>query len=135
MGRASGTLALLQAAFINCRDLTVAGTVHGTGTSGMVPPGSLGLHSAVVLFALAGIIGKALVLAPVILVAGRSAFAALTLLAVIALQRQLHRLPYSRVIALSGIVLAVHWVTFFQAIDSCSVRFPLCAPCWAASSF
>lgn len=79
--------------------------------------GLLGLHSAVVLFALAGILGKALVLAPVILVAGRSAFAAVTLLVVIALQRQLHRLPYSRVIVLSGIVLAVHWVTFFQAID------------------
>jgi drug/metabolite transporter (DMT)-like permease len=87
--------------------------------------GLLGLHSAVVLFALAGIIGKTLILAPAILVAGRSAFAAVTLLAVIALQRQLHRLPYSRIIMLSGIVLAVHWVTFFQAIDSGGVSVAL----------
>ena len=83
--------------------------------------GLLGLHGSVLLFALAGIIGKMLALAPCVLVAGRCAFAAATLFIFIMLRGRLHQLFFSRAIVVSGAVLAVHWLTFFQAIDYAGV--------------
>jgi drug/metabolite transporter (DMT)-like permease len=85
----------------------------------------LGLHGAVVLFALAGIIGKALALPPTVVVAGRSAGAAVTLFALIALQGRLRHLPRSGLIVVSGVVLAVHWATFFQSIVCAGVSVAL----------
>jgi drug/metabolite transporter (DMT)-like permease len=81
----------------------------------------LGLHGSVLLFALAGIIGKTLALTPVVVVAGRSAFAAVTLFAIIAFQGRIRQVPRSGLIVISGVVLAVHWATFFQAIDCAGV--------------
>jgi drug/metabolite transporter (DMT)-like permease len=83
--------------------------------------GWLGLHGAVLLFALAGIVGKALAMPPVMIVAGRSTFAAITLFTLIAFQGQLRKVPRSGLLVVSGMVLAVHWATFFQAIDCAGV--------------
>jgi drug/metabolite transporter (DMT)-like permease len=49
-------------------------------------------------------------------VAGRSGFAAVTLFALIALQGRLRQVPRSGLLIVSGVVLAVHWATFFQSI-------------------
>lgn len=78
------------------------------------------LHAAVLLFGFAGLFGKWIVLSPVLIVLGRTLVAAMAL-AVFSLNR-LQRVgrPDLRMIA-SGAVLALHWVTFFAAIQASSV--------------
>lgn len=87
-------------------------------------PGSgwLHIHVAVLLFGLAGLFGKFLDLAPAIIVLGRTVFAALVLGALLAWQGRLaapgRELGFT---VLTGAILAVHWVTFFQAIQVSTV--------------
>ncbi|MEO5786120.1 MAG: DMT family transporter [Casimicrobiaceae bacterium] len=78
------------------------------------------LHAAVVLFGFAGLFGKWVMLSPVLIVLGRTFVAALAL-ALFSLNRtrRIGR-PDLRMIA-SGAVLALHWVTFFAAIQTASV--------------
>lgn len=85
------------------------------------PPNALlALHGAVVLFGFAGLFGKWLLLSPVLIVLGRTLVAAVTLAAIgIAREGKLRR-PDLRMLA-GGAVLALHWVTFFQAIQVSSV--------------
>ena len=87
--------------------------------------GILQVHAAVFLFGLAGLFGKFLSCSPVFIVLGRTVFASLTLFI------------YSRLIShtrlggaqknqmfflgLQGVLLAVHWVTFFLSIQISSV--------------
>lgn len=86
--------------------------------------GLIELHTAVVLFALAGLFGKWLKISPMMIVLGRTAFATLALLPVLILHRAAIR-PHLRAAAggmiLSGLVLAFHWVSFFHAIQVSSV--------------
>ena len=86
-------------------------------------PAYLGLHTAVALFGLAGLFGKWLTLPPSAIVVARAAIAALVLAAILALQRR----PFRAHLALAGngIVLAIHWVTFFEAIRVSSVAIGL----------
>ena len=86
-----------------------------------MPPLSayLALHVAVALFGLAGLFGKWLTLPPFAIVAGRAGIAALALAGVLVLQRRSFR-P-TAALARNGIVLAIHWVTFFEAIRVSSV--------------
>jgi len=83
---------------------------------------------AVLLFALAGLFGKWISLSPLMIVLGRTAFAAVTL-ALLLIKTPSQLTPRIRhnigVIALSGLLLAFHWVTFFRAIQISNVAIGL----------
>ncbi|MEM6938067.1 MAG: DMT family transporter, partial [Pseudomonadota bacterium] len=87
----------------------------------------LELHLAVLLFGLAGVLGKAIAAGALIIVFGRSAVAALTLGLGLVLglknRRESSALPRTRRLGLgaSGVLLAVHWLAFFHAINISSV--------------
>ena len=83
----------------------------------------LGLHAAVALFGFAGLFGKWLALPPLAIVIGRAGIAALALAAILVLQRRPFRVHAA--LARNGIVLAIHWVTFFEAIRVSSVAIGL----------
>ena len=84
---------------------------------------SLALHLAVLLFGFAGLFGKWLALPAVWIVLGRTSFAAATLLLVLGAAGG-WRAPSVRLLA-NGVLLAAHWVTFFEAIRVASVAIGL----------
>jgi len=84
----------------------------------------LALHGAVLLFGLAGLFGKWLDLSPVLIVLGRTAVAAMALAAVRAFQRG-PRLPFEPRLIGNGILLALHWFAFFEAIRIANVAIGL----------
>src|SRR5438034_7071797 len=77
------------------------------------------LHVAVALFGFAGLFGKWLALSPVAIVLGRTAIAAAAL--GILRIRAGERAPFDVRLAANGIVLALHWVSFFAAIQVSTV--------------
>jgi drug/metabolite transporter (DMT)-like permease len=81
------------------------------------------LHLAVLLFGFAGLFGKWLPLPPVTIVFGRAAVAAIALALMFRLagERGEIRGRFEWALAASGAVLALHWVAFFQAIQTASV--------------
>ena len=88
----------------------------------------LQLHAAVLLFGLAGVLGKGIHLAPVVLVFGRTSLAALALGLVLFSRRARPAAPRPRVsgqLLIAGAVLAFHWVAFFQAVQVASVAVAL----------
>jgi drug/metabolite transporter (DMT)-like permease len=88
----------------------------------------LQLHAAVLLFGLAGIFGKILDLPPVVIVFWRVVFASLVLVLASAWWR-LPLCPQPRRSLLAffglGILLAVHWTTFFHSVQVSSVAIAL----------
>jgi drug/metabolite transporter (DMT)-like permease len=90
--------------------------------------GLLEVHSAILLLGLAGLFGKFLDLSPVVIVFGRAVFACITLgLVILLLRRRTDsqtRLPW-RWVAASGVLLAIHWVAFFHAIQLSTVAIGL----------
>jgi drug/metabolite transporter (DMT)-like permease len=88
------------------------------------------IHLAVFLFGFPGLFGKWLAVSPVLIVFGRVLFAAVTLAAVIALTRRRFRVSPGRDLVLlvaCGIILAIHWTTFFKSIQVSSVAVGLLA--------
>ena len=86
------------------------------------------LHSAVLLFALSGLFGKWLTVSPTIIVFGRAFFAAITLAIFIGvIQKQPLKLAGKTllVMALSGAILALHWLSFFHAVQVSNVAIGL----------
>lgn len=81
------------------------------------------VHAAVVLFGLAGLFGKWIELPPAWIVLGRTVFAAITLGIVAAAARMALRFDL-RLVG-NGIVLAVHWIAFFEAIQVAGVAIGL----------
>jgi drug/metabolite transporter (DMT)-like permease len=84
----------------------------------------LQIHTAVLLFGFAALFGKFLNLTPIVLVFARVVLAALTLLAAAALWSKLREpLPRRRLFAFAvlGALLAVHWTTFFQSVQTAGV--------------
>jgi drug/metabolite transporter (DMT)-like permease len=82
----------------------------------------------VLLFGTAGLFGKLLSLPPLWIVFGRCGFAALALGAVALLRGNLFwRLTWRELFffLLLGLILALHWITFFQAIQVSSVALGL----------
>lgn len=80
----------------------------------------ISIHLAALLFGLTGIFGELIAASAVLITAGRALFAVLALYLVI--RHGGHR-PYTRpsvnelgVLGLAGILLAVHWITFFIAV-------------------
>lgn len=86
------------------------------------------IHLAVLLFGLAGLFGKLISLSPLVIVFGRAIFAAMFLLAVILVLKLRLRLnskmDYFYFIIL-GVILAVHWTTFFKGIQLSTVAIGL----------
>lgn len=81
------------------------------------------MHLAVLLFGLSGLFGKLLSLTPLLIVFGRTAWASLALIALLIIRRQ-HRLPHPAdrsLLLVSGVILALHWYTFFESIRVSSV--------------
>jgi len=82
------------------------------------------VHSATLLFGLAGLFGKWLDLSPLVIVLGRVIFASLALAVIIPLfggRRGLRRKTDGGAFLLLGAILAVHWALFFQSIRVSSV--------------
>ncbi len=84
----------------------------------------LSLHAAAALFGFAGLFGKWIALPPATIVFGRTAVAAAALGCMLAWRKQL-RGGFEWRLVVGGILLAVHWVTFFQAIQVASVAIGL----------
>jgi drug/metabolite transporter (DMT)-like permease len=86
------------------------------------------IHSAVLLFGVAGLFGKFLEVSPVIIVFGRTLFAWIALLVLLLILKEGLRVSSMRdllgFLAL-GVVLAVHWLTFFHAIQISTVAIGL----------
>jgi len=82
------------------------------------------IHVAVVLFGIAGLFGKWIVLAPSIIVLGRVFFASITLILILLISKQTllfaKKSTYFLLISL-GFLLAVHWTAFFHSIQISTV--------------
>lgn len=86
--------------------------------------GLIEIHIAVLLFGLAGLFGKFLLLSPLVIVFGRTSFAALTLSAILFYSKTkflTKSVQDFTVLILLGIILAIHWITFFYAIQISTV--------------
>jgi drug/metabolite transporter (DMT)-like permease len=83
----------------------------------------LALHFAVALFGFAGLFGKWLALPPTVIVLGRTLVAAVAL-AIVALAQRTPLAP-ARALAGNGVVLAIHWIAFFEAVQVASVAIGL----------
>jgi len=77
------------------------------------------VHAAVALFGFAGLFGKWLTLSPVAIVLGRTTVAAIAL--GILLLRARERAPFDVRLIANGVVLALHWLSFFAAIQESTV--------------
>jgi drug/metabolite transporter (DMT)-like permease len=82
-------------------------------------PALLSLHAAVALFGVAGLFGAWLTLPPVAIVLGRTAVAAAALALVVLATRA--AAPPNVGLAVNGVILALHWVAFFEAIRHAGV--------------
>lgn len=91
-------------------------------------PALLALHLSVLLFGVAGLFGKLVLLPPLIIVLGRVAFASAALGSILFVGRRSLRLRDRRdafgLVGL-GVLLAVHWVTFFHSIQLSNVAIGL----------
>jgi drug/metabolite transporter (DMT)-like permease len=82
------------------------------------------LHVSVALFGFAALFGKWIALSPVDIVFGRTVVAALTLFIVLRWTKRVTG-SLSRGLILNGALLALHWVTFFAAIQIATVAIAL----------
>lgn len=82
------------------------------------------LHAAVALFGLAALFGKWIALPAIAIVLGRTAVASATL-AIVAKWR--HQMPGrgDRALFVNGAILAIHWVSFFAAVQVANVAIAL----------
>jgi drug/metabolite transporter (DMT)-like permease len=82
------------------------------------------LHLAVALFGFAALFGQWIALPPAIIVLGRTLVAAMTLALAAPLFRRATGRP-SMALAVNGALLALHWVSFFAAVQTASVAIGL----------
>ncbi|MBL7105415.1 MAG: EamA family transporter [Bacteroidales bacterium] len=86
------------------------------------------IHLAVFLFGLAGLFGKLLSLPSTIIVLGRVLFASISLLLIIFYFKENLKLKNKNdyfYLALLGVILAIHWATFFKSIQVSTVAIGL----------
>lgn len=86
------------------------------------------IHIAVLLFGLAGLFGKFLVIPSALIVLGRAFFAAIALGFIIFYFKQDLRLDSKKdylFLGLLGLILAIHWTTFFYSIQISTVAIGL----------
>ena len=82
------------------------------------------LHAAVMLFGLAGVIGKFVGLSAIFITFARAFFSAVFLLIVMLIKREnilLNNRNDYYLIVLAGVIMAIYWLTFLQAIDMATV--------------
>ena len=82
------------------------------------------LHVAVMLFGLSGVIGQFVEVSSVFVALGRVVCSSLLLLGMILIKKERLRLDEKKdylLIMVIGVVLAIHWTTFFQSIQVSSV--------------
>ncbi|NIO50015.1 MAG: EamA family transporter [Candidatus Aminicenantes bacterium] len=82
------------------------------------------IHVAVLLFGLAGLFGKWLILSPFIIVLGRVFFASTALALFLWLSKQTMKISPRKnylYLILLGFILTVHWVSFFKSIQVSTV--------------
>lgn len=82
------------------------------------------IHTAVLLFGLAGLFAKWIVLSPFIIVLGRVFFASITLVLIMGLSRQSLKIPPGKSAAyllFLGFILSIHWAAFFHSIQVSTV--------------
>ena len=103
------------------RDTPEANDFHSEEQAGVTP--LLSIHVAVLLFGAAGLFGRVLTLSPTLIVLGRVVFASAALGIAVAVRRPPSVRTQSGWVsrAVLGLLLAVHWVAFFQAIQVSSV--------------
>jgi drug/metabolite transporter (DMT)-like permease len=91
--------------------------------------GLIDIHIAVLLFGLAGVFGKFIALPAWCIVLGRSGFAAITLGVVLVVIRENFPRDVKTIglFFLLGLLLAIHWVAFFKAIQVATVAVGLLA--------
>ncbi len=77
-------------------------------------------HTAALLFGFAGLFGRWLALAPVVIVLGRTIVAAAAL-AFVRGHKRGTRSPFEWSLVANGAILALHWVSFFAAIQAAGV--------------
>ena len=96
-------------------------TPHGSGV--------LRVHAAVVLFGLAGLLGKLTAAPPATIVFARTLLAAAALWPAAVLSGRLRPLTRAEALAVAaaGLVLAAHWQTFFLAVKLATVALALLA--------
>lgn len=102
----------------------------GTGAHASTRQGALRANVAVFLFGLAGVIGTLSGLPAPLVTLGRSVFAGVTLLLFAAALRVPLRPQRRRDVVLlagQGVLLAIHWTAFFEAIDVANVALGLLA--------
>jgi drug/metabolite transporter (DMT)-like permease len=90
--------------------------------------GLFAIHISVLLFGVSGIFGKLIDLHPIIIVLGRVFFASLFLGFILFYLKQTIKLKQKMdylLLALLGIILAIHWGSFFQAIQVSTVAIGL----------
>lgn len=89
------------------------------------PEGSIAAcHAAVLLFGFAGLFGKWIPWEPAAIVLGRTAIAAAALAPFVRWRMRGFRSPH-RIALGNGVILAVHWVAFFEAIQVSTVAIGL----------
>ena len=79
----------------------------------------MSLHAAVALFGFAALFGKWIALPATAIVLGRTTIAAVTLAIVMLVRREPR--PSRAAVVINGAILALHWVTFFAAVQVSSV--------------
>jgi drug/metabolite transporter (DMT)-like permease len=92
--------------------------------------GLVQIHTAALLAGFTGLFGKFLEVSPAIITAGRTLFGGLALFIAAKLLESSLRVPTRRdmlTLALSGAVLAIHWLTFFRSIQISTVAVGLLA--------
>lgn len=84
----------------------------------------LSIHTAVLLFGLAGLFAKWVLLPAVMIVLGRVIFSSLSLFLLLRIKKVHIRLDTTKdyiLMVTAGIVLALHWTTFMQSIQTSTV--------------
>ena len=103
----------------------IIGGMPAASSASPPPAGSLAaLHVAVALFGFAGLFGKWIAWDPAAIVLGRTLVAAAVLAAVVRWRRGALAWPGAAVAA-NGVILAVHWVAFFAAVQASTVAIGL----------
>ncbi|HWR05825.1 DMT family transporter [Sporomusa sp.] len=88
----------------------------------------LQIHVAVLLFGLSGLFGKLIALPAIIIVLGRVFFASIFLLLLLVYLKRNIKLQQQRhyfYLAIMGVILAIHWITFFLSIQVSTVAIGL----------
>ena len=87
-------------------------------------PTFLELHFAVLLLGATALFGKFLTVHPVLIIGGRSLFTVIALIIVmwiLGIGLRIHKRRHMAQLALSGVLLALHWVAFFTSIQMSTV--------------